>query len=413
MKTVFLFAILQLWVINLSGENYPDGNNTDKMNGTKDRIYAINLLRKIADPVFIPLSEERLVKIFPRKSWETREDNVHTSPLQAFGRTLSGMAPWLALGKDSTDEGILRGKYAELAVKCIIHATDTTSPDYLFVRPTQEIIVHAAYIAYPLLVAPDQLWNPLSEKQKAQVVAALKLHRGFVPNESNWLLFSSIIECALWKFTGEFDIKPIERAVNKHQEWFKGDGVYGDGPNFHWDYYNSYVIHPLLLETLKVCREMGNPLGNFLSECLDRGQRYAEVTEHLISPEGTFPVIGRSSVYRIAFLQQLEYMAFRWNKLPETLDPGATRSAITAVIRRMMEALGTFDANGWLNAGIVGEQINARDYYNYTGALYMCTMGLSHLGIPSTDKFWTAPVAKWTQQRIWSGEDLPSQKVFK
>jgi hypothetical protein len=201
--------------------------------------------------------------------------------------------------------------------------------------------------------------------------------------------------------------------VNRHLKWFLGDGTYGDGPNLHWDYYNSYVIHPLLLETLKICKEMGNPLAENLPECLKRGQRYAEILEHLISPEGTFPVIGRSSTYRIAVLQQLEYMAFRWNMLPPSLDPGATRAAITAVIRRMMEAPGTFDKNGWLNAGLVGEQINARDSYNFTGALYMCAMGFIHLGIPATDPFWTNPAAKWTQQKIWDGDDIPGQAVFK
>lgn len=78
-----------------------------------------------------------------------------------------------------------------------------------------------------------------------------------------------------------------------------------------------------------------------------------------------------------------------------------------------MLAPGTFDKDGWLNVGIVGEQVNARDSYNYTGALYMCTLGLSHLGIRPDDSFWTEPAQKWTQQRIGSGEKLPDQRVFK
>lgn len=351
--------------------------------------------------------------VFPRKSWETRESNVQTSPLQAFGRTLSGMAPWLSLGADTTPEGVLRARYIELARQCLINATNPASKDYLFEPPTQERIVHAAYIAYPLLIAPKQLWAPLSSAQRNNVISALKSHRGFKPNESNWLLFPAIIETAIWKLTGKCDKRPIKYAIKRFRKWYLGDGVYGDGPVFHWDYYNSYVMHPLLIEVLRNCQEMGMPVDDLLQECVRRGERYAEVLEHLISPEATFPVIGRSSVYRIAMLQQLEYMAFREKKLPPSLNPGATRAAITAVIKRMMEAPGTFDANGWLNAGIVGKQINARDVYNYTGALYMCTMGLSHLGIPPDDPFWTAPAGKWTQQRIWSGEDLPGQSVFK
>jgi hypothetical protein len=381
--------------------------------GIADREYTIRLLGKIADPVLIPLSQELLYKSIPRKEWETDEANIQTSPLQAFGRTLSGIAPWLSLGSDNSKEGLLRAKYIDLCIKGLAHSTDPNSADYMFAKPTQQIIVHLAFLAYPMLIAPKQLWEPLTPQQKENAIRALKIHRNFVPAENNWLLFSSVIECALWKFSGECNLKPIEYGVNRHLKWFLGDGTYGDGPNLHWDYYNSYVIHPLLLETLKICKEMGNPLAENLPECLKRGQRYAEILEHLISPEGTFPVIGRSSTYRIAVLQQLEYMAFRWNMLPPSLDPGATRAAITAVIRRMMEAPGTFDKNGWLNAGLVGEQINARDSYNFTGALYMCAMGFIHLGIPATDPFWTNPAAKWTQQKIWDGDDIPGQAVFK
>jgi len=35
-----------------------------------------------------------------------------------------------------------------------------------------------------------------------------------------------------------------ERSIGalRHESWYKGDGAYGDGSDFHWDYYNSYVI---------------------------------------------------------------------------------------------------------------------------------------------------------------------------
>lgn len=78
-----------------------------------------------------------------------------------------------------------------------------------------------------------------------------------------------------------------------------------------------------------------------------------------------------------------------------------------------MEAPRTFDENGYLYAGVVGKQEGARDVYNFTGALYMCAMGLSHLGIPADDPFWSAPADKWFQQRVWSGDpDIPNQKFM-
>lgn len=380
--------------------------------GAEDRAYTISVLQKIADPVLVALSEERLHEVLPRREWETRENNIHTSNLQAFGRTLSGMAPWLLLGTDDTEEGQLRAHYIDLSVKCIVNATNPESPDFMFATHTQERIVHVCYLAYPLMLATDVLWNPLSELEKQRVITALKTHRQFKPNESNWLLFSSIIECALWKLTGECELAPIEYAINKHLDWYVGDGTYGDGAEFHWDYYNSYVIQPLLLESVKTCHDMGHPLGNKLDLLIKRGQRYAEVLEHQISPEGTFPVIGRSAIYRFAVFQHIGYMGFRFG-WPQSLHPSATRAAITTVIHRMADAPGTFDEQGWLNAGVVGKQLEARDYYNYTGALYFTTLGLMHLGLPANAPFWTDPAEKWYQQRVWSGEYITNQKPLK
>lgn len=46
----------------------------------------------------------------------------------------------------------------------------------------------------------------------------------------------------------DYDDKRIERNVRQVLGWYKGDGIYGDGPWFHWDYYNSFVIQPMLLD---------------------------------------------------------------------------------------------------------------------------------------------------------------------
>jgi len=383
------------------------------VSGGKDREYTIDLLRKIADPVLLSLKEGELVRNIPQRDWEkNKKGALHTSALQAFGRTLSGMAPWLALGEDNTTEGQLRQKYIDLSLKGIKEAVNPDSPDYMFEKKITQHIVHTAYFAYPLLLAKKQLWEPLSKKEKKLVIEALKTHRGLKPWKSNWLLFSAIIECAIWELSGKCEMAPIEYAIENHMEWYLGDGTYGDGPSFHWDYYNSFVIHPLLLEILRTCKSKNHKLGDLFPKALKRSQRYAEILEHLISPEATFPVVGRSSVYRIAVFQLIGYLAAH-NELPKSINTGATRAALTAVSKRMMEMQGTFGAKGWLTAGVVGQQINARDHYSYTGALYFCATGLMHLGAPKNSKLWSDPSGKWFQQRVWSGDDIPRQNYYK
>lgn len=118
-------------------------------------------------------------------------------------------------------------------------------------------------------------------------------------------MFSATIEAALLHFTGECEMGPIEYALKKHKEWYKGVGWYGDGPNFHFDYYNSYVIQPMLMDVLEVLREKNMDPENFYDVQRKRLIRYAEQQEKMISPEGTYPIIGRSVAYRFGAFQAL------------------------------------------------------------------------------------------------------------
>jgi hypothetical protein len=168
----------------------------------------------------------------------------------------------------------------------------------------------------------------------------------------------------------------------------------------------------MLLEVLRICAEKKNPLSDLYPKVLKRAQRYAEVQERLISPEGTFPVIGRSSAYRFGALQHLSNMALL-HELPPELKPGAVRSALTAVVRRMIEAPGTLDEQGWLQVGAVGHQQAIRENYISTGSLYLCLTGFVDLGLPANDPFWTAPAESWTQKQIWSGQDIKADHAYK
>lgn len=373
--------------------------------GKDERAYAVKLLDRTAGPVLRSLAQGKLKQTLPLgKGEESRKTCTH---LEAFGRTLAGIAPWIALGADGTPEGKLRAEYAELARKALMQATDPRSPDYMNFTEGGQPLVDAAFLSLGLLRAPEQLWQPLSEQAKSQLVAALQLTRKIKPGENNWLLFSALVEAALWKCTGSCEMAPIERALTKHEQWYVGDGTYGDGPQYHWDYYNSFVIQPALIAVLEVCQEKKSPLAALRPKVLARAQRYAEVQERMISPEGTFPVIGRSSAYRFGAFQTLSLMALR-KELPANVSPAAVRCGLHAVISRMMEAPGTFDQNGWLQVGVAGHQPAVRESYISTGSLYLCLNGMLHLGLPANDPFWTSPDQGWTQKRLWSGENVPA-----
>ncbi|MEI8039172.1 MAG: DUF2264 domain-containing protein [Verrucomicrobiota bacterium] len=374
-----------------------------------DREYAVTTLDRIARPVIESLAEGKLKERLPLGPGE--ESRRDSTCLEAFGRTLAGIAPWLALGPDATPEGQLRTRYIELSVKALVRATDPESPDFMnFTRGAQPL-VDSAFLTLALLRAPDQLWGPLNDSQRSNVIQALKATRKIKPFESNWLLFSAVVESGLWHFTGECQLPAIQHALARHEEWYVGDGTYGDGPDYHWDYYNSFVIQPALVAVLEVCQEKKSPLAAKFPVVLERMQRYAEIQERLISPEGSFPIMGRSSAYRFGAFQALSLVALR-HDLPKTIEPAAVRCALNAVIRRMIEAPGTFDHQGWLRVGIAGYQPALRESYVSTGSLYLCLTGLLHLGLPANDALWTAPAKAWTQKRLWAGDDVPADHAM-
>jgi hypothetical protein len=111
-------------------------------------------------------------------------------------------------------------------------------------------------------------------------------------------MFPAMIEALFCRVGEPFDRVRIDYALRQHEQWYVGDGVYGDGPHFHWDYYNSYVIQPMLLDTLDVVGERHPAWAQIRDAQQRRAQRYAVVLERLIAPDGSFPAIGRSLTYR-------------------------------------------------------------------------------------------------------------------
>jgi hypothetical protein len=372
---------------------------------SKTREEAVQTLDRIARPVMQSLAEGKLKEKLPLGPGEG--DRASYTHLEAFGRTLSGIAPWLALGPDETREGKMRARYAEWARKGLVMATDPRSPDRMNFSKGGQPLVDAAFLSLGLLRAPDVLWKPLKEEERQLVIGALKETRAIKPGENNWLLFTALVESAIWKFTGECEMAGIEKALASHEKWYVGDGTYGDGPQYHWDYYNSFVIQPALIAVLEVCQEKQSPLAKSLPKVLARAQRYAEVQERMISPEGTFPVVGRSSAYRFGAFQTLSLMALR-RDLPKSVSPASVRSGLQAVIQRMTAAPGTLDENGWLRVGVAGYQPAVREGYISTGSLYLCLNGMLHLGLPASDPLWADPAQPWTQKRLWSGENVPA-----
>ena len=377
-----------------------------------DRRYWVSVVDRIGRPVLENLSKRTLKANMPIEAHPGQTDRATCTHLEAFGRLLCGLAPWLALPGLTGEELKLQQEFQNLARLALAAATDPASPDFLnFAHGTQPL-VDTAFLAQALLRAPSALWTPLADPVKKQVIEALKSSRHIpTPTNNNWVMFAATVEAALLELGEPSRADRFEDCVRKMLGWYCGDGAYGDGQFFHFDYYNSFVIQPLLIDALTVLQKHGPGYEAAMKLELRRAKRYAVIQERLIAPDGTFPSLGRSTTYRFGAFQTLALVTLR-HELPESIQPAQVRAGLTAIIRKLTEAPGTFDANGWLQIGFCGHQPGLGEEYISTGSLYLCSAGLLPLGLPPEDEFWSAPPAPWTSQKLWSGVDLPADHAL-
>jgi hypothetical protein len=373
----------------------------------------LNYMDRVARPVLFNLSGDNLRKNMPvvlSPGTDNPEVRSACAYLEAFARTLCGISSWLNIESGSEHEIDMRNQYREWAIKSLANAVDSTKNDYMLWEGYQPL-VDASFLALALIRCP-WLWENLEDNIQKNVANALLKTRSTIPVYTNWILFSSMIEAFFCKYGYEYDRVRIEYGIREFsQHWYIGDGMFSDGMNFSLDYYNSYVIQPYLTDILDAVRGNDQSFDWFSDDMARIAHRYSEIQERSINSDGSFPVIGRSIVYRGGAFHHLANMALK-GKLPFSLTPEQVRCALTAVILKTLEAPDTFTENGWLNIGLYGSQPNLADFYINTGSLYLCSTIFLPLGLPADDRFWTNPDVDWTAKKVWEGIDSKGDHSF-
>ena len=371
-----------------------------------DREYWCEQAYRMAQPVLENMAKGELRKNMKTEfspSFDKRDRRVVY--METFGRLMAGVAPWIALPDDGTAEGARRKQLREWALAAYRNAVDPQSPDYLCWGVAGQNLVDAAYIAESFLRAYDRLWMPLDDVTKQRYIEEFTKLRKIDPPYTNWFLFSSVIESFMAKAGAPYDEFRVNTACRKVEEWYVGDGWYADGPVFAFDYYSSYVFHAMYLETLQamVDAKANTRLdyARYHARALKRAQKFSIILERFISPEGTFPVVGR-----LAAMQPLALMAW-YGKLPEELTNGQVRAALTQVMHRMFDHQNNYNDGGYLTIGFCGSQPETADWYTNNGSLYMTSLAFMPLGLPESHPFWADEAQPWTQVKAWGGQPFP------
>lgn len=361
----------------------------------------LDALLKIVSPVLDALEKGELKKQLPLSFHGERAE---FAPLEAFGRGMLGLAPWLEAESEELedDERDLQQKYREKALRCIAMAVDPESPDFMVFDRGGQPLVDTAFLAYAIVRAPKALAEELSPEVRSNLAKAFRSSRQIPAGSSNWLFFSAMVEAGLYVLGEPYDIMRVLYALRVFQGWYKGDGVYGDGAMLHCDYYNSFVIQPMYVDLVKLFADKSPEIGAMRETVIARASRYASVLERMIGPEGSYPVVGRSICYRFGAFQMLSQAALQ-HELEEGISPASVRCGLTAVIRRVMSAPDMFDEKGWLLPGVYGYQPELAEGYINIGSLYLCSAVFLPLGLSPRDGFWSGAEEDWSGKRVWSG----------
>lgn len=336
---------------------------------TKDRAYWVRTATDIVKPVLEALAARSLKAKMPVEG--KTEDRPLFTHLEALGRSLAGISPWLELTGLAGEEETLREHYAALAREAIDAGTDPASPDYMNFTYHYQPVVDAAFLAHAMIRSPRELIDRLGPRVRANAAQALRATRGRKPHYCNWLLFGAMVEAVLFRMGEEWD--------------------------------------PMLVDIVDLLGDLEPDWSKAKQAIVTRAKRYADIQERLISPEGTFPVVGRSIAYRFGAFQHLAQMALQ-DRLPDHLKPAQVRCALTAVIKRIMSHRGYFDENGWLTIGLCGHQPEAGEDYISTGSLYLCTTAFLPLGLHPSHPFWSGADEPWTACKAWGGHGFSKDK---
>jgi hypothetical protein len=364
---------------------------------------------KLVEAPLSSASDGTLKRFVETKCKESQRPYV---ALEVLGRVLCGAAPWLSCPNVPEGEHSRQQSARIWSLEALSKAVSSDLNLRLNFEKGGQPLVDTALLVIGVHRGRSYLWENLEASEKLSLISAIKKTRRVKPSANNWLLFSAVIEGFLASIGESYEQSTIDRAIQSFEKWYLGDGIYGDGSTYVCDYYNSFMIHPILL----TLAEMNNTASNLISATiskryLDRASRYAEIQERCINSDGSFALHGRSITYRCGTFHHLAHMAWR-GLLPDSLSQASVRGGLGAVINWCLDPIDTYDNEGWLQIGLRGKQEFLAENYISNGSGYFCTTAFLPLGLETADPFWSSPSLPWTSRGISDGLQVSIDHCF-
>jgi hypothetical protein len=273
------------------------------------------------------------------------------------------------------------GSITEPYLKEIIRGTDPGTPSYWGQHP--DFSDFGTGVAMAMQISPRFFWEPLSGREKENVLAYLKD-----------LAYTSSWDCNHWYFhmapVPLLDRNGVEsnRAylTDRYERlfaWYRGDGWFFDGENRTFDLYNAWgfqLYNEFLAHTDPVWRD------RFGERIHRASQEFFRSYPYLFGRDGGPVAWGRSTSYRFGILAPIGWSVLNGDC---PLPPGEARRLASGALRYFWER-GALSENGLLEPGFLGPNSVVAESYLNRGGPYWAAHGLSVLLVPADDPFWTA-----------------------
>lgn len=318
--------------------------------------------------------------------------------LESFSRPCLLASLWLQstpIPEEHDTVGLDREEIAKWIRNALVLGTDPESPKFWgHLRNYHQHGVEMAIITMSLEVAKEQLWNPLSDKERQQVAHWLKSMRGSARYWNNHLFFG-ILTIEFLRNNG-FE-EPEDQALINHmfrqlESMHQGDGWFMDGSNQSFDHYNAYAFHTY---GMWWSLNYGHTNPERAKRWLDWSRMFVKDYTHFYAASGENLAYGRSITYRFNGLGVFGLAA---KHELDSVPLGEMRRICRKNLEFFMDQPITQE-QGCLSLGWTDAFPEMVEPYSCAGSPYWASKGLMMMTLPPSHPFWTAEEQPYPSER--------------
>lgn len=300
--------------------------------------------------------------------------------MEAFARPLWGLVPfWAGGGREP--------EFERLYLQGLRAGPDPVHPDYWHTcRDFDQKFCEMAVIAYGMLLAPERLWDPLSEEEQGRLTDWLWEINRHECCACNWQWFAILTNLALKVRGRPYSRERMESGLAMLEDYYEEGGWYRDGNGGDKDYYNPFVMVSYgLLYAMFMEGEEPERCQRFRT----RARAFAKDYIYWFADDGASIAYGRSMTYRFA---QAAFFSIALLAGEEVLPLPVVKGILTRHLTWWLNQP-ICDNAGVLTIGYAYPNLQMSESYNAPGSPYWALKAFAFLALPDSHPFWTAEAA--------------------